>query len=123
MFAVESATPKFRRKRIEDFEVAASVREAFRLSIQAILRDLHARGVRQATIAERMGWAPSMISKMKNGTYYPGPEVMDELLRVLNDYTTVEAVDFFRVPGATREADLLRDLARLAGYEIVKKTK
>jgi transcriptional regulator with XRE-family HTH domain len=119
MLAVQSAPEKTRQRPVED-DVGASIRESFRLSIIEILRVLEALGIQHQVIAKRMGWAPNMVSKMKAGHYFPGPDVMERLLQVLSDYIELEPSDLLRYH--LNKDNLLRELIRRGDHGSHKRT-
>lgn len=114
------------RGRISDLlgvDVAASIQKNLRANIARIFKRLKERGVTQVTLAEDMGVTKSLLSQLKSGEYDPSIAQLEKLLAVLNRYEKIEPEDLFKDPSGqdTAVRDLLQELAKRAGYEIVKR--
>ncbi len=103
-------------------DVAASIRENFRANIGRIFDTLRdTQGVTQTRLAEKMGVPLSLLSQMRSGKYFPSVDQMQRLLNVLNEYMDVQPEDLIKNPHKKAAEDLLVELARRAGYTLVKK--
>jgi transcriptional regulator with XRE-family HTH domain len=109
--------------------VAASIRAFFKANISRILDELRDAGVKHAAVAKAFGVDPTVISQLKSGAFYPSPERLDDLVEALNkvrpkDFPPYEHEDLARDPAKQSRATgtLLEELARQAGYEIVRKS-
>jgi transcriptional regulator with XRE-family HTH domain len=102
---------------LED-DVAASIQKSFQASLTRLLKELKNQGVTQAKIAADMNVPSSLLSQMKSGDYEPTFNQLARLLEALNRYRKVEPEDLFR---HDNRDDLIKELARRAGYKIVSK--
>jgi hypothetical protein len=104
-------------------DVAASIREAFRFNVKRILADLKAEGVLQQDIAKKLDMPTSRWTGMG---MIPHASTLDQFILVVNRFLPVEKrikpEDLFRDPEGSENAkeDLIRELARRAGFKIEK---
>jgi transcriptional regulator with XRE-family HTH domain len=107
-------------------DVAASIREAFRFNVKRILADLKAEGVLQQDIAKKLDMPSSQLSRWTGMGMIPHASTLDQFILVVNRFLPVakriKPEDLFRDPEGSENAkeDLIKELARRAGYEIHK---
>lgn len=107
----------------DDRGLMATLREHFAINLVQLLER---RRMTQRALAEAVGVSEQTVSKWMNLRVFPEDKQIDKIVAVLS----VEYEDLVKAPGKgtmasvpTRDIDaVLRDLARLRGYDIVKKS-
>lgn len=99
-------------------DVAASIRHNFRVNFTRMLDELKAKGVSHKAFAKLVHVKAPVISQLKSGKFFPGPE----LLQAIAEAGGISADELIKDPNKPKVSvqEIARHLLEQAGFRVIK---